>query len=63
MPLKHGQMYRDITYGIAIAVEQSDQILESQETPHLSPSRLSYGVSIVRILQKIDRVITALHCK
>ena len=38
------------------------EILESQQTPHTSPSRASYGVSIVRILQKIDRVITAPHC-
>ena len=39
-----------------------DQILESQQTPHISPSRASYGVSIVRIVDKIDRVITAPHC-
>ena len=39
-----------------------NQILESQQTPHTSPSRASYGVSIVRILEKIDRVITAPHC-
>ena len=38
------------------------QILESQQTPHTSTSRASYGVSLVRILEKIDRVITALHC-
>ena len=33
-----------------------------QQTPHTSPSRASYGVSIVRILEKIDRLITAPHC-
>ena len=37
-------------------------ILESQQIPHTSPSRASYGVSIARILEKIDRVITAPHC-
>ena len=39
-----------------------NQRLESQQTPHISPSRASYGVSIVRIWEKIDRVITAPHC-
>ena len=39
-----------------------DQILESQLTPHISPSWVSYGVSIVRILEKIDHVIMALCC-
>ena len=34
----------------------------SQQTPHTSPSRTSYGVSIVRILEKTDHVITAPHC-
>ena len=39
-----------------------DQISESQKSPHISPSWASYGVSIVRICEKIDRVITAPHC-
>ena len=38
-----------------------NQILESQHTPHTSPSRARYGVSIVMILAKIDHVITAPH--
>ena len=29
---------------------------------HISPSRASYGMSVVRILEKIDQVMTALHC-
>ena len=43
--------------------QKLNQILESQQTPHISPLRASYGVSIVRILEKIDRVIigTALY--
>ena len=36
--------------------------LNSQQAPHTSPSRASYGVYIVRILETIDRVITAPHC-
>ena len=39
-----------------------NQILDSQQTPHISPSQASYGVSIVRILEKIDSVITAPRC-
>ena len=39
-----------------------NQISESQQTPHSLPSRASYGVSIVRIWEKIDCIITALHC-
>ena len=38
------------------------QTSNSQQTPLGSPSRASYGVSIVRILEKIDRVLTAPHC-
>ena len=32
-----------------------NQILESQHAPHISPSRASYGVSIVRIWKKWPR--------
>ena len=35
--------------------------LNKQNTLHISPSRASYAVSIVRILKKIDRVIMAAH--
>ena len=31
-----------------------NEILESQQTPHNSPLQASYGVSILRILEKID---------
>ena len=37
-------------------------ILLSQQTAHISPSRTSYGVYLVRISEKIDSVITAPHC-
>ena len=37
------------------------QIFESQQAPYISPSRASYGVSIVKIWGVIDRIITALH--
>ena len=36
--------------------------LKSQKTPHTSPYQMSYGVSFVIILQKIDHVIKAPHC-
>ena len=36
--------------------------LDSIKTPHTSPSWASYGTSFVRTLEKIDCVITALHC-
>ena len=39
-----------------------NQTSNSQQTPHSSPSRVSYGVSIMRILKKIVRVITAPQC-
>ena len=39
-----------------------NQTSNSQQAPHTSPSRPSYGVSIVRIWEKIDRIITAPHC-
>ena len=39
-----------------------NQISESQQTPHTSPLQVSYRVSIVRILEKIDQIIIALHC-
>ena len=39
-----------------------NQSLHSQNTPYISPPGAIYGVSIVKILEKIDRVITALHC-
>ena len=39
-----------------------NQISKSQNTPHKSPLRASYGVFFARILEKIDRVITAPHC-
>ena len=38
------------------------QTLTSQQTPHTSPSRASYGMSIVRIWEKTDPILTSLHC-
>ena len=35
---------------------------QQQNLNQISNSRTSYGVSVVRVLKKIDRVITALHC-
>ena len=39
-----------------------DQGLHTLKKPHISPSRASYGVSIVNILEKTDRFITVPHC-
>ena len=38
------------------------QRLWRQKIPHTSPVRASYGVSFMNILEKTDRIITALHC-
>ena len=43
--------------------QKINQILESQQTSDISPSRASYGMSVVGIWEKIDRVITAPRCK
>ena len=42
--------------------QNMDQILNSQNTPHSSPSRASYGVSLASILVELDPVITAPLC-
>ena len=39
-----------------------DETLNSLQTPHSSPSWVSNGMSVVRILEEIDRIITALSC-
>ena len=39
-----------------------NQTVNSQKISHISPSRASYGMYIVRILKKIDCIITAPHC-
>ena len=56
-----------VLYGIAYsatvtATEHQSTSINSQKTLHISPSRASYGVSIVIILEKTDHVITAPHC-
>ena len=37
-------------------------ILESQQTPHISPSQASYGAFIVGICDKADPAVTAPRC-
>ena len=39
-----------------------NQTLNSQQTPHTSPSRASYGVSIMRNLKKIGQVLMPPQC-
>ena len=48
--------------GTAATEAELNQKLNSQKAPHTSPLRASYGVSSVRIREKIDRVITAPEC-
>ena len=61
--LLRGLIKHDIIWSTAaIGPELNISRLNSQRTPHSSPSRASYGVSCVRIWVKIGRVTTAPHC-
>ena len=62
MPLCRGLIYHEITYDTAMTMTIVNQVVESQQTPHISPSMASYEVYILRIWEKIDRVLTASHC-
>ena len=42
--------------------QNTNQILNLQMTPYTSPSSPNYRVSTVKILEKIDHIIMALHC-
>ena len=42
--------------------QNTNKRLNLQKTHYTSPYRASYGVSYARILEKIDRVMTAPHC-
>ena len=42
-----------------IYAELGGDELNSKQTPHTLPSQASYGVSIMRIFQKIDSIATA----
>ena len=48
--------------GTIIIWPKIDHTLNSQQTPHNSPSRVSYGMSLVSTGEKIDHVRTAAHC-
>ena len=62
MPYKRGTIYHDITYYIVMTVieRKSDFIFTLNSPP--SPSRASYGVSLMIMLTKMDLVIVAPHC-
>ena len=54
VPLSWDPIYHDITYGIAITVEESDSDFRIKtDTPYLALTGELLGVSIVRILEKI----------
>ena len=58
MPLQRGLIYHNITYDTAITVAESDwDIRITTDTPYLE-----LCVSIVKIWEKIDRVIRVQHC-
>ena len=61
----HFNMVHFITKSfVALQWEQQNwnQSSNSQQTPHTLSSWASYGLSIVRIMEKIDHVITAPSC-
>ena len=45
-----------------MAEAENELDLNSQNTPHISPLRASYGLSIVRNGEETEHVITASHC-
>ena len=60
-------LYNAVQFGTILHVtllwqwQNVNKILISQQPPHTSPWWASYGVSIVRIWEKIDRLVTAQH--
>ena len=49
-------------YGTAMTAAEHKSHFELTTDTHISPSRVSYGVSLVMILEKIDRITTAPCC-
>ena len=62
VPFKCGPIYHVITYGIVITVTKSEWDFRITTETHISPSQVSYGVSVIGILEKIDCIKTALCC-
>ena len=60
--------YNTVQYNMVLDIalqwlkQNINQNLDSQKTSHSLPSRASYGVSIVRILEKINFLIMTPHC-
>ena len=54
-------IYCDITYSNVTTAANINQISNLQKASHISSSWARYGASVVKILEKIDRVITAPH--
>ena len=61
VPLWRSPISHYIPYHITRRAAEQKWDLNSQKAPHTSPSRARYGAPIVRIWEKIDRVITAPH--
>ena len=54
--------YHSIRFNKIILSYAIDQALISQKSPHISPSRASYGVSVVSILQTVYGTVTGPVC-
>ena len=52
--VQYNMMFQTLLHWLMQIINQS---LDSQNTLHTSPSRSSYGVSIVKILRNIHRAI------
>ena len=60
VPLQFSPIHHDITYNTVVTVAERVSNFNLQtDTPHLTASRVSYGVSAVGIVEKIEGVITA----
>ena len=54
-----GPIYHDIAYGTAIIIAESESDFTITTDTHTLPLWASYGMSIVRILEKKDSIIMA----
>ena len=63
-----GRCYNMVQYIMILLItmqwqeQKLNKISNSQTTPYILLSQASYGVSVVRTFEKIDRVIMASHC-
>ena len=58
-PDPYSSEYNTILHTLLLGLRRN--LYQSLNLPHISPQQASYGVSFVRILGKINHIITALH--